>query len=64
MAEMNELLQIVVEENASDLHITVGKPPVIRLDGRLIPLDEEPLVSEDTERLMRSITSEEHIQKV
>lgn len=64
MAEMNELLQIVVEENASDLHITVGKPPVIRLDGRLIPLDEEPLVSEDTERLMRSVTSEEHIQKV
>ncbi len=64
MAEMNELLQIVVEENASDLHITVGKPPVIRLDGRLIPLDEEPLKADDTERLMRSITSEEHIQKV
>lgn len=62
--EMQDLLQIVVEENASDLHISVGKPPCIRLDGRLIVLDSIPLKPEDTERLMRSITSEDHIQKV
>ena len=62
--EMNELLQIVVEENASDLHFSVGKPPCIRLDGRLIQLDAESLTPEDTERFMRSITSEEHIQRV
>ncbi len=62
--EMNELLQIVVEENASDLHFSVGKPPCIRLDGRLIQLDAQPLTPEDTERFMRSITSEEHIQRV
>lgn len=62
--EMQDLLQIVVEENASDLHISVGKPPCIRLDGRLIVLDSTPLKPEDTERLMRSITSEDHIQKV
>jgi twitching motility protein PilT len=62
--EMNELLQIVVDENASDLHFSVGKPPCIRLDGRLILLDSTPLKPEDTERFMRSITSEEHIQRV
>ena len=62
--EMNELLQIVVEENASDLHFSVGKPPCIRLDGRLVMLDSGPLTPEDTERFMRSITSEEHIQRV
>ena len=62
--EMNELLQIVVDENASDLHFSVGKPPCIRLDGRLISLDADPLRPEDTERFMRSITSEEQIQRV
>ena len=62
--EIQDLLQIVVDENASDLHLAVGKPPCIRLDGRLLVLDSHALVPEDTERLMRSITSEEHIQKV
>jgi len=62
--EMNELLQIVVDENASDLHFSVGKPPCIRLDGRLIMLDSDPLGPDDTERFMRSITSEEQIQRV
>ena len=62
--EMNELLQIVVDENASDLHFSVGKPPCIRLDGHLNMLDADPLEPPDTERFMRSITSEEHIQRV
>jgi twitching motility protein PilT len=64
MVEMDELLQLVVDENASDLHIAVGKPPCLRIDGRLHPLELDPLTPEDTERLMRSITSEEHIQRV
>jgi twitching motility protein PilT len=64
MVEMDELLQLVVDENASDLHVAVGKPPCLRIDGRLRPLEADPLVPEDTERLMRSITSEEHIQRV
>ncbi|MDP2898850.1 MAG: type IV pilus twitching motility protein PilT [bacterium] len=64
MVEMDELLQLVVDENASDLHIAVGKPPCLRIDGRLRPLETDPLTPEDSERLMRSITSEEHIQRV
>ncbi len=64
MVEMDELLQLVVDENASDLHIAVGKPPCLRVDGRLRPLEADPLKPEDSERLMRSITSEEHIQRV
>ncbi len=64
MVEMDELLQLVVDENASDLHIAVGKPPCLRIDGRLRPLETNPLAPDDTERLMRSITSEEHIQRV
>ena len=61
---MEDLLQVVVDEGASDLHIHVGVPPVIRLHGRLIHLDLPSLSPEDTEHLMRSITSEAHTQKV
>ena len=62
--DMSELLRIVVERNASDLHIAVGKPPVLRVDGGLENVDLEPLTSEDTEELMKSITSDTHQQRV
>jgi twitching motility protein PilT len=61
---MSDLLQLVVDENASDLHLAVGLPPVLRINGSLQPLDADPLRPEDTERLMKSITSEDHTQKV
>ena len=62
--EMKELLQLTVDEGASDLHLSVGIPPLLRIDGGLHPLDAPPLRPEDTERLMKSITSPEHQQKV
>jgi len=62
--EMSELLQLTVEEEASDLHIAVGLPPVLRIHGALRPLDTAPLTADDTERLMKSITSPDHQQKV
>ena len=61
---MSDLLQLVVEEGASDLHLAVGLPPVLRIHGRLQPLDADNLRPEDTERFMKSITSEDHQQKV
>ena len=61
---MSDLLQLVVDEGASDLHLEVGLPPVLRIHGSLQPLDADPLTPEDTERLMKSITSEDHTQKV
>ncbi len=62
--EMNDLLQLTVDEGASDLHLAVGLPPMLRLSGKLEPLDADPLTPEDTERLMKSITSPDHQQKV
>lgn len=62
--EMNELLKIVCDKNASDLHLIVGKPPVIRTDGKLFSLEGPALVPTDTERFMKSITSEDHQQKI
>ena len=62
--EMNELLELTVEEGASDLHLTVGSPPLLRIHGSLQPLDCPSLAPEDTERLMKSITSADHQQRV
>lgn len=62
--QMSDLLQLMVSEGAADLHIRVGCPPVIRLHGILHRVEGPPLRPEDTEELMRSITSEEHIQHV
>jgi len=61
---ISDLLQLVVDEGASDLHLAVGMPPVLRIHGNLQPLDSELLRPEDTERFMKSITSEEHQQRV
>src|SRR5277367_2267428 len=59
---MSDLLQLVVTEGASDLHIRVGVSPVIRVHGILHRVEGPALKPEDSEELMRSITSEEHIQ--
>jgi twitching motility protein PilT len=60
---MSDLLQLVVSENASDLHIRVGTAPTIRVHGILHRVEGPSLRPEDAEELMRSITSEEHIQE-
>ncbi len=61
---MSDLLQLVVSEGASDLHIRVGCPPVIRVHGILNRVEGPSLRTEDTEELMTSITSDHHIQQV
>jgi len=55
---IDKLLQTVVNRKASDLHITVGQPPVLRIDGRLVKLDTKVLEPEDTVALMKSISPE------
>ena len=61
---MSDLLQLVVSEGASDLHIRVGTSPTIRVHGILHRVEGPSLTPETSEELMRSITSEEHIQQV
>src|SRR5271168_1397643 len=59
---MSDLLQLVVSEGASDLHIRVATAPTIRVHGILHRVEGPSLAPEGAEELMRSITSEEHIQ--
>ena len=61
---MSDLLQLVVSEGASDLHTRVGCAPTIRVNGTLHRVEGPALTPETSEELMRSITSEEHIQQV
>ena len=61
---MSDLLQLMVSEGAADLHIRVNTAPVIRLHGVLHRVDGPALRPEDAEELMRSITSDDHIQSV
>lgn len=55
---IDKLLQAVVKQGASDLHITVGQPPVVRLGGRMQKLKTKVLEPDDTMALMKSITPE------
>lgn len=45
--ELQKLLSITLERNASDLHLVVGEPPVIRVDSDLVRLDEFEVLSND-----------------
>jgi twitching motility protein PilT len=60
MLTLKELLEIMVKQNASDLHITVGTPPQIRVDGKLIKTDLDVLAPEDTKKLAYSVMNEKH----
>jgi twitching motility protein PilT len=62
--EMNDLLDLMVDQGASDLHLQVGQPPTIRLSGSMTPIDGPALTPLDTEKLMQSITPDAHISNV
>lgn len=62
--DLVDILSEVIERDASDLHLTVGSPPVIRIAGRLTRLDYPTLTSNDTRDLIYSILSQDQRQRV
>ncbi len=58
MATLYDLLKTMIERNASDLHISTGTPPRIRVDGKLVPLNEPNLTSAETKSLCYSILTD------
>src|SRR5512145_418675 len=63
MLTMQELLGTMHEKGASDLHVTTGIAPTIRVDGRLVPLPLEPLMPQDSKRLCYSVLTEAQKQR-
>jgi twitching motility protein PilT len=60
-----DLLLEVMERNASDLHITAGAPPTVRVRGRLTPLDDYPVLStEQTREIVYSILTNDQRQRL
>ncbi len=58
MATIYDLLKVMIEKGASDLHITTGSPPRLRIDGKLIPLDHPQLTPVETKTLSYSILTD------
>lgn len=64
LVPMEDLLRLVVDEGASDLHLCVGSPPALRINGELRKLQLPPLSPDDTETLARAVTSDANLQRV
>jgi len=58
VANLHQLLKAMVEKGASDLHITTGSPPQLRIDGKLVPLKTNPLSPVETKQLCYSILTD------
>ena len=62
--DMNDLLELMVDQGASDLHLQVGQAPTLRIHGGMTPVDGPSLRPEDAEALMQAITSDSQQEKV
>ena len=63
--EMKKLLDHAIDRKASDLHLTVGLGPTLRVDGKLLPVEGgEVLTAEETEKLATSIMTEEEAESL
>ena len=60
---IDDLLREMVQRGSSDLHICVGVPPIIRVDGQLMALNYEKFSPMQTQRLVYDILSDEQIQR-
>ncbi|ABS24881.1 type IV pilus twitching motility protein PilT [Anaeromyxobacter sp. Fw109-5] len=63
MANLHQLLKAMVEKGASDLHVTTGSPPQLRIDGALVPLKTPPLTPVETKQLCYSILTDSQKHK-
>ena len=63
MVTLRELLELMAKKAASDLHLTVGSPPQLRIDGKLVKTDFDILTPEETKKLAYSIMNEKQKQK-
>ena len=63
MVTLHQLLKVMIDRGASDLHITAGSPPQLRIDGRLVPVKSNALSPTETKELCYSILTDQQRQK-
>jgi twitching motility protein PilT len=61
--DMAELLRMMMEKRASDLHIAMGAPPVLRIDGQMIPTSFPKLTAEICQHLVYSLLTDTQKQR-
>jgi twitching motility protein PilT len=62
--QIDRLLDTVIRQDCSDLHLTVGRPPTVRLNGKLRSLQTKVLDPDDLVALMKSVTPEKNQQEL
>ena len=55
---LHQLLKVMIDQGASDLHVTTGTPPLVRIDGQLVPLRTDALTPVDTKTLCYDVLTE------
>ncbi|MEQ1821881.1 MAG: type IV pilus twitching motility protein PilT [Fimbriimonadaceae bacterium] len=63
-SHLDEILHTAIERKASDIHITVGLPPMVRVDGEIVGLPFAPLTEQETRRLIFDCLTDENIKKL
>lgn len=61
---IHDVMDLAIERGASDIHFTVGTPPVLRINGELRTVEMEPLDADDTRQLIKTITPDNHLQRL
>ena len=62
MINLNEIIHTAVERRASDLHMTVGLPPIYRIDGDLVNGSDIPLEEEDVAMAVRQLSTDKQLE--
>lgn len=63
--KIHEIMDLCIEREASDIHLAVGSPPVLRVDGEMIPMDDiDPLEPADTEKMVKTVAPDEHLRQL
>jgi twitching motility protein PilT len=60
---LDDILRCAIERKASDIHLTVGLPPIARIDGEVVPLPFSVLQAADTRRIVYDVLADENVQK-
>ncbi|HQN10240.1 MAG TPA: type IV pili twitching motility protein PilT, partial [Thermoanaerobaculia bacterium] len=62
--DLTELLKFVTKKEASDLHLKPGRPPLLRINGRLVPLKTDPLQPKEIEDMVLTILTPHQKEKL
>jgi twitching motility protein PilU len=63
MSVLNDLLALMVEKNASDLYLTVGAPPTLKIDGKAVAVGTETVKPGQTVALAKEILGSERLHE-